>query len=67
MRVVCFDRHDGDVSAQYEIDPEQNEGEKYQFDAVVRKKADRVKLHGGDCECCRDVRYFYIFTLASTI
>jgi hypothetical protein len=43
------------VADEYEIDPDQNEGAKYQFHDVKRRKVDRQKMHGGDCECCREV------------
>ncbi|TXT04417.1 uncharacterized protein COLE_07236 [Cutaneotrichosporon oleaginosum] len=39
---------------EYEIDPARNDGVGYQFDAVVRDRAARRRMHGGDCECCRD-------------
>lgn len=28
----------------------------FKYDEVVRNKEERKRLHGGDCECCRDVR-----------
>ncbi|WVQ84647.1 hypothetical protein IAT38_006802 [Cryptococcus sp. DSM 104549] len=42
-----------DVTEEYEIDPEQNEGAKFAFHDVKRKKTERKQMHGGDCECCR--------------
>ncbi|KAJ7593742.1 DNA repair protein endonuclease SAE2/CtIP C-terminus-domain-containing protein [Mycena floridula] len=42
------------INAEFEIDPEQNAGLDYQYDEVVRTKEARKKMHGGDCECCRD-------------
>jgi hypothetical protein len=43
------------VQDEYEIDPEQNEGASFAFHDVKRRKADRRHMHGGDCECCKDV------------
>lgn len=40
---------------EYEIDPTKNDGVAHQYDAVVRSRDERRKMHGGDCECCRDV------------
>ncbi|TXT05999.1 hypothetical protein VHUM_03760 [Vanrija humicola] len=42
------------VADEYEIDPEKNDGVAHQFDAVVRGRDARKRMHGGDCECCRD-------------
>ncbi|KAK4685524.1 hypothetical protein P7C73_g4625, partial [Tremellales sp. Uapishka_1] len=41
------------VLDEYEIDPDKNQGNKYQYHDVVRKKDERKKMHGGDCECCQ--------------
>jgi len=43
------------VADEYEIDPAKNDGVSHQFHAVVRNRDERRKMHGGDCECCRDV------------
>jgi hypothetical protein len=40
---------------EFEVDPEKNGGVGHQFHEVVRNRAERRKMHGGDCECCRDV------------
>lgn len=40
---------------EYEIDPSRNGGVGHQFHEVVRNRDERKKMHGGDCECCRDV------------
>ncbi|KAJ8453956.1 hypothetical protein ONZ45_g19496 [Pleurotus djamor] len=42
------------INSLYKIDPHQNGGVAFQYDEVVRGKDARKKLHGGDCECCRD-------------
>ncbi|KAJ7586972.1 DNA repair protein endonuclease SAE2/CtIP C-terminus-domain-containing protein [Mycena floridula] len=42
------------INTVFEIDPEKNGGLDYQYDEVVRTKAARKRMHGGDCECCRD-------------
>ncbi|KAJ6501479.1 DNA repair protein endonuclease SAE2/CtIP C-terminus-domain-containing protein [Mycena vitilis] len=42
------------INASYAIDPAQNGGMDFQYDAVVRGKDDRRMMEGGDCECCRD-------------
>ncbi|TFY79155.1 hypothetical protein EWM64_g4856 [Hericium alpestre] len=42
------------INAQFEINPEANEGLAFQFDTVVRSKRDRHRMDAGDCECCRD-------------
>lgn len=46
------------INALYEINETRNDGLNYQYDGVVRGAAARRKLHGTDCECCRDVRIF---------
>ncbi len=45
------------VFDEFEIDPRQNEGASYQFHDVKRRKLERKQMHGGDCECCKDVSY----------
>ncbi|KAG7441557.1 uncharacterized protein BT62DRAFT_955864 [Guyanagaster necrorhizus] len=42
------------INESFAIDPKRNDGLDFQFDAVVRKKDERRKLHAGDCECCRE-------------
>ncbi|KAJ6519274.1 DNA repair protein endonuclease SAE2/CtIP C-terminus-domain-containing protein [Mycena sanguinolenta] len=42
------------INASYAIDPARNGGVDFQYDAVVRRKEDRRRMDGGDCECCRD-------------
>ncbi|TFK89536.1 hypothetical protein K466DRAFT_652040 [Polyporus arcularius HHB13444] len=42
------------INAVYEIDPERNNGLKFQFEEVVRDKEKRKHMHAADCECCRD-------------
>ncbi|PBK80097.1 hypothetical protein ARMGADRAFT_1003290 [Armillaria gallica] len=42
------------INETFTIDPKHNDGLDFQFDAVVRNKDERRKLHAGDCECCRD-------------
>ena len=44
------------INAMFEIDPGRNGGVDFQFEEVVRDKEKRKGMHGGDCECCRDVR-----------
>ncbi|KAF9481755.1 hypothetical protein BDN70DRAFT_875891 [Pholiota conissans] len=39
---------------KYAIDPKNNGGLNYQYDEVVRNREERRKMHGGDCECCRE-------------
>ncbi|ODN73225.1 hypothetical protein L202_07783 [Cryptococcus amylolentus CBS 6039] len=41
------------ASDEYEINPNANEGAKFAFHDVKRKKEDRKHMHGGDCECCK--------------
>lgn len=43
------------VYDDYEIDPAENEGERYQFHDVKRQRTERKQMHGGDCECCQAV------------
>ncbi|KAJ7602218.1 hypothetical protein B0H17DRAFT_1026707 [Mycena rosella] len=42
------------INGTYAIDPAQNGGMNFQYDAVVRGKDGRRRMAGGDCECCRD-------------
>ncbi|KAF8191271.1 DNA repair protein endonuclease SAE2/CtIP C-terminus-domain-containing protein [Pholiota molesta] len=42
------------LNAIYAIDPNANGGLDYQYDEVVRNRDARRRMHGGDCECCRD-------------
>ncbi|KAF8526850.1 DNA repair protein endonuclease SAE2/CtIP C-terminus-domain-containing protein, partial [Hysterangium stoloniferum] len=42
------------INGEFEIDPEKNRGTNFQYEAVVRDKAERKQLEGGDCECCRE-------------
>jgi len=42
------------INAEFVINEEANGGLAYQYDAVVRHKSARKKLHAADCECCRD-------------
>ncbi len=48
------------INETFAIDPKHNDGLDFQFDAVVRNKDERRKLHAGDCECCRDVRLIFL-------
>jgi hypothetical protein len=43
------------INAQYQIDPSRNEGSNFPFHTVERQPSARKRMHGGDCECCRDV------------
>lgn len=43
------------LNAAFEIDPDANGGLNYAYDAVVRNKEERRKMHGSDCECCKEV------------
>lgn len=45
------------VGGQYEIDPKLNEGHAHQFHDVKRSRAERRKMHGGECECCKEVSW----------
>lgn len=40
---------------EYTIDPGKNEGKEFAFHDVKRGREERKAMHGGDCECCRDV------------
>jgi len=42
------------INAEFEINPSANDGLNYAYDAVVRNKEERRKMHGGDCECCKE-------------
>lgn len=42
---------------EYEIDPAKNGGVSHQYHDVVRNREERKKMHGGDCECCKDVSW----------
>ncbi|KAF9784517.1 DNA repair protein endonuclease SAE2/CtIP C-terminus-domain-containing protein [Thelephora terrestris] len=42
------------INAEFEINPDANEGLNYAYDAVVRNKEERRKMHGSDCECCKE-------------
>jgi hypothetical protein len=43
------------INAAYEINPEQNGGQNFAFDEVVRGRAERMRLPAGDCMECRAV------------
>ncbi|KAF9524911.1 DNA repair protein endonuclease SAE2/CtIP C-terminus-domain-containing protein [Crepidotus variabilis] len=45
---------DKTINGQFVINPVLNSGKNYQYDEVVRNREERKKMHGGDCECCRD-------------
>jgi len=45
------------VNAAFEINPDANNGLNYAYDTVVRNKEDRRKMHGSDCECCKEVSF----------
>ncbi|KAJ6499001.1 hypothetical protein C8R45DRAFT_1093270 [Mycena sanguinolenta] len=50
------DNTDGNttINANFTIDPVRNGGKNFQYDEVVRGRADRQHMEAGDCECCRD-------------
>ncbi|KAF7376418.1 SAE2 domain-containing protein [Mycena sanguinolenta] len=50
------DNTDGNttINANFTIDPARNGGKNFQYDEVVRGRADRQRMEAGDCECCRD-------------
>ncbi|KAJ7268682.1 DNA repair protein endonuclease SAE2/CtIP C-terminus-domain-containing protein [Mycena haematopus] len=50
------DNTDGNttINAKFSIDPLRNGGKNFQYDEVVRRRADRQCMQAGDCECCRD-------------
>lgn len=43
------------VADEFEIDPARNHGVRHKYHDVVRARDARKQMHGGDCECCRDV------------
>jgi len=45
------------INAAFEINPDANDGLNYAYDAVVRNKEERRKMHGSDCECCKEVSF----------
>ena len=45
------------INAAFEVNPEENEGLNYAYDTVVRNKEERRKMHGSDCECCKEVGF----------
>ena len=47
------------VNAEFEINPDANDGLNYVYDAVVRNKEERRRMHGSDCECCKEVSFFF--------
>ncbi|KZT64437.1 hypothetical protein DAEQUDRAFT_769724 [Daedalea quercina L-15889] len=48
-------RGDADtINARYEVNADENNGVGHQFEEVVRDKERRKRLHGADCECCRE-------------
>ena len=55
--LVLMSLSESRVEDEYEIDPKQNEGANFQFHDVKRRKEDRQKMHGTDCECCREVSF----------
>ena len=47
------------INAEFEINPDANDGLNYAYDAVVRNKDERRKMHGSDCECCKEVSFLF--------
>ena len=47
------------INAEFEIDPLANGGVPFAFDDVVRGRRHRHNLDAGECEECRDVRFFF--------
>ncbi|XP_078591252.1 uncharacterized protein LOC144870669 isoform X2 [Branchiostoma floridae x Branchiostoma japonicum] len=43
-----------DNLADFDRVPRKDEGPNYKYAQVVRKKDERRKLHGHDCQCCKD-------------
>ena len=43
------------VADEFEIDPARNNGVAHKYHETVRNRDARRQMHGGDCECCRDV------------
>jgi len=42
------------INAHFMINSSRNGGLDFQFDSVERGRAERRRLQGGDCDCCRD-------------
>lgn len=42
------------INAAFAIDPHANDGLDFEFSDVVRGKEKRKRMHGEDCECCKD-------------
>lgn len=47
------------INSAFEINPDANDGLNYAYDAVVRNKEERRKMHGNDCECCKEVSFHF--------
>ena len=47
------------INAEFEINPLANGGVPFAFDDVVRGRRHRHNLDAGECEECRDVRFFF--------
>lgn len=45
------------VADEFEIDPARNNGVAHKYHETVRGRDARRQMHGGDCECCRDVSW----------
>lgn len=43
------------VAEEFEIDPARNNGVAHKYHETVRNRDARRQMHGGDCECCREV------------
>lgn len=43
------------VADEFEIDPARNNGVGHKYHETVRNREARRQMHGGDCECCREV------------
>ncbi|WWC72059.1 uncharacterized protein I206_106019 [Kwoniella pini CBS 10737] len=52
-RYVRPDDVDQSIRDEYEINPSENDGNKFAFHDVRRKRSERKNMHGGDCECCK--------------
>ncbi len=52
---------------EFEIDPARNDGVGHQYDAVVRNREARKRMHGGDCECCRGVSVSIVYELTAVL
>lgn len=49
-----------------EINPDQNNGQNYQYHEVIRNRDARKQMHGVDCDCCKGVSSkFHDFGLGS--